>query len=75
VVISDFNVVSVSVTPDEAHAKLVINPDRVLSLSIPEQRLQAVAWRNSKIIQLSSCVQHLQFSSSHGSEVHHVKDY
>jgi hypothetical protein len=37
--------------PDQAHSKLIVDPDRVLPLAIARQRFQAVAWRRPQVTQ------------------------
>jgi len=48
-IVNDFDIVSVSVAPDETNPKLVIDADAMLPGSVTLQRLQAVAWRNPQV--------------------------
>jgi hypothetical protein len=49
-VISDFNIVGISIPKTEADPPLVFDRDRVLILSISLQAVKAVARRNPEII-------------------------
>jgi hypothetical protein len=51
VVIDNLNVMSVPGSPAEADTPLLVDPDAMLSLSVPTKSLQAVARRDSQIIQ------------------------
>jgi hypothetical protein len=50
-VIDNFNVVRIAITPDEAQPPLVIDADAVLSGPVPGQRLQVVGRRLPEILQ------------------------
>ena len=51
-VIHNFNVIGFTVTPDKTNPPLIVNPDTMLSVPISLERLETVAWRNPKILQL-----------------------
>lgn len=68
-IIGNFHVVCVPILPDEAHAELIIDPDSMLASPFPLQGMQPVSGWNFQIIELSSCVQHLQLSPSHGTKI------
>jgi hypothetical protein len=55
-VIDNFNVVRIAITPDEAQPPLVIDADAVLSGAVAGQRLQVVGRRLPEILQ-RGCVQ------------------
>ena len=48
---SDLHVVHVAVSPPKAHPPLIIDPDAVLSLAIPRELLEPVAWWNPQILE------------------------
>jgi hypothetical protein len=62
VVVANFDVGRAGVGPDEAHTKLVIDPDAVLALPVTPERLQPIGWRNPQIIQGLGGVEHGEFS-------------
>jgi hypothetical protein len=49
--------------PNKTDAVLIINSDAVLSLAIPGQRFEAIAWRHPQIIQSSGRMNHIELSS------------
>jgi hypothetical protein len=51
VIIRYRNVVSVPISPNEANPKLVIEPDRILSLPFPSKGMQPVSRWNSQIVE------------------------
>ena len=59
-IVDDFNVQGVTVTPPEADPPLLIDPDAVLAFSIALQSLELIRARNRKIPQISSSIQLLQ---------------
>jgi hypothetical protein len=65
VIVHDFYVVAVTVAPDKADAPLVVDPDRVLTLSLSSQGLQSIARRRSQDSQLSRGVKLQQFAQGH----------
>ncbi len=60
-IVNDFDIVSVSVAPDETNPKLVIDADAVLTGSIALQSLQAVAWRNPQVFKPCGAVESEKF--------------
>ena len=60
VVINNLDVVSLTVSPDEADSILLIDPDDVLVGSIAFQQLQPIATDLSKVIQACRSCQFLQ---------------
>ncbi len=48
-VICDFNLVCIAVTPHEADPELIVDPDAVLSFAVALQWFQAIAGKKSKI--------------------------
>jgi hypothetical protein len=50
-VIADFNVICVTIFKPEPDPPLIVDGNRILSLSIPFKRMQPIAWRISQIIE------------------------
>jgi len=63
-IIHHLHLVQAILPPHEAHAPLVIDPDAVLSLSVPMQGFQAIAGESGQVAQTGSTVQDLQASFS-----------
>jgi hypothetical protein len=62
-VIDNFNVVRIAITPDEAQPPLVIGADAVLSGPIPGQRVQVVGRRLQEILQRGCRSQRTQLAA------------
>jgi hypothetical protein len=60
VVVSEFHVVSLAIAPDETDPPLVVDPDAVLALTIPAQRLEAIAWYDAQFVKALRRVDHLK---------------
>lgn len=54
VVVDDLDGISGAITPDEAEAVLIIDPDAVLTAAISEEGFEAVPGRDSQIIEAGS---------------------
>jgi len=52
VIIDDFHVKSVSVSPRETNTVLIVNSDTELALAVRMQSLKAIAWWNAKVVQM-----------------------
>ncbi len=63
-VIHNFDIMSISITPDEADSPLVIDPDAMLSLSISFQRLKAVSRWDEQEVQVRCGVKLDKFAES-----------
>lgn len=63
VIIDDLDRMRSVVSPNETDAPLVIDPDGVLSGSIPLQRFQAIAWRYPQRQQADGCVKHQELAT------------
>jgi hypothetical protein len=50
--------------PNETNTPLIVDPDRMLSLSIGLQRLKPVAGRHAQIVEELGLVQETEFSQS-----------
>jgi hypothetical protein len=61
-IICDLDIIGVSVDEAEAYPPLVIDGNRVLTLSIPPQPVQTVARGNSQVIEAGSIIDVLQAS-------------
>jgi hypothetical protein len=61
-VIDDLDLVSVSLTPCEANAPLIVDADAVLAFAVTFQSLQSVARQRRKGAQIGRGVEHIQFS-------------
>ena len=59
----------VPVTPDEADAILIVDPDAVLALPIASKRLKAIAWKDGQITKLACRVQLLELALRHPRHV------
>ena len=62
VVIDDFHVVRIAVTPAEADAPLVIDPNAVLSFAFAFERLQPVCRGNTQIVERGRGIEHAQLA-------------
>ena len=51
-VVDDFNVFRSSINPAETDTPLGVDPDGMLSSSVPTQRLQPVAGRNPQVLKV-----------------------
>lgn len=57
-VVSYFDIVSIAIPPNEAHPKLIIDPNAVLAFSISHQSFQPIAGRGPQIFKGSGGVKH-----------------
>jgi len=64
-IIRDFDIVGIAISPHKANSPLIVDANAVLALAIASQRFQAVAWRRNQIAQLSRDVQLAQLSLCH----------
>jgi hypothetical protein len=56
-VISHFDVGWSFGRPSEANPELVVDPDRILSLAVPLERFQSVAWWQPQVAQINSGIE------------------
>ena len=61
-IIDNFHLIGVCIFPKKTEAVLVIDAEAPLSFSGTLQRLQAISWRNTKIVQRTCPVENPQFS-------------
>ena len=57
-IVGDFHIQGIAVSPAEADPPLIVDPDAVLTLSIPGQLFKAIPGRNSQIGQSIGGVKH-----------------
>jgi hypothetical protein len=69
VIVHDFDVVGVTLLPDEAQAIAVVDADAVLSFTVTVQFLQAVARWDAQIIQADGGVQDEQFAQGRALQI------
>ena len=62
VIVGEFNVECVTISPPETEAPLPVDADAVLSRAIASQLLQSIPRRNPQLSQLSNRLEELQFS-------------
>jgi hypothetical protein len=58
VIVGDFHIEGITVFPAEANPPLIVDPDAVLTLSIPGKPFEAIPGRHSQIGQGIGCVEH-----------------
>ena len=68
-VIHEFDIMSISTTPDEADSPLVIDPDAMLPLPISFQRLQAVSWWDEQKVQVCCGMKLDKLTESHPLDI------
>jgi hypothetical protein len=61
VVVDDLYVFRSFLGPDEAHPELIVDSDRMLSLTIPAQSLKPISRRRAQIIQINRSVKIAKF--------------
>ena len=60
-VICDFDVVCVAISPSETDAPLFVNADTVLSCSVSFKGFEVIAWRDAECIECSAGVESEEF--------------
>ena len=60
-IVNNLDLLGVGSGPAEADAPLVVDPDGMLSATIPFERLQMVAWRQIEECQFDGSIEQLQF--------------
>jgi hypothetical protein len=61
VIVDDFDIVAMALTPDKTDSPLIIDPNRVLPFPIASQCFQLISWRRSQNAQLRRSVNLEQF--------------
>jgi len=64
-IVDDLDIICIAIPPTEADPPLVVNSYRVLALTIPMQRLQAIAGWRRQITDFRGSVNLPEFSSGH----------
>jgi hypothetical protein len=65
-VVHYFHVIGVVIMPDEANPELIVNPDTVLSRTVPLEGFQAITGRAPQILQIFRGIQYQQFAQGRG---------
>ena len=68
-VIGDFYIISVTVSPDKADSVLIVDANAVLAFPVSRQRFEMIAWEDCKVAQLTRAVQLHQLSLGNSSDV------
>jgi hypothetical protein len=68
VIIHDFHVVGIAITPNKADVPLVVDADAVPPFSIASQSFQAIPWRRPQITELGGNIQLPQLTLGHALE-------
>jgi hypothetical protein len=63
VIIDDLYLVSVALSPLETDAPLIVDSDAVLTLTVTVQFLQAIAGRDTQVLQRLRVVQHYELAT------------
>jgi len=63
-IINDFNIKGVTVSPLETNAPLIIDSNAMLPASISRKLLKAIARRYPQVFQDFGCIQDFKFSTS-----------
>jgi hypothetical protein len=58
----DFELVRLPLFPDEADPPAVVDSDTVLALSVSDQLFETISWRDPKVGQFHSRIDHCQFA-------------
>ncbi len=64
-VIDNFDIPGVAVLPFEADSPLIIDSDAVLAFPVILQLLEAIAWRDSEVVEADGSVDLEKFSEGH----------
>lgn len=62
VIVVNFDLIGISVVPDEADAPLVIDPDAVVTRPVAAQLLQSIAGQSGQVTQFLCTVELTQFA-------------
>lgn len=69
VVVDDFYVVGVAVTPSETDTPLVVDPDAVLAFAIAFEGFEPIGRRYAQIVQHAGVPQHAQLAACHRLDI------
>ncbi len=68
-IVDDFDLGAVTVTPYKTNAPLIVYPDAVLARTLALQCLQTIRWWNSQIVESLGRVEHPQLPAGHGLDL------
>lgn len=68
-IIRDFYIVGIAIEKTKANAPLIVDGDRVLSLTVPFELMKSISRRKLQVIQGSSQIDILQLSDRSSSDV------
>jgi hypothetical protein len=69
VIVNDLNVARTFSRPYETDAKLVIDPNTLLTCTIAYKCLQSVSWRDSEIVKRGCSIEHRKLAHCNGLNV------
>jgi thiazole synthase ThiGH ThiG subunit len=67
-IVRRFDVIGIAVSPAQAQAPLLIDPDRVLAGAVALQPFQAIAWRHAQVIKSMSGMQQQELPETRGCQ-------
>jgi hypothetical protein len=62
VIVGDLDIEYVSITPEKADPKLIVDPDAVLSCAVPTQPLESIGGRDTQVSESLCAIQHSEFA-------------
>jgi hypothetical protein len=69
VVVNDFDIMGSIILPYKADTELIVDTDAVLTLPVADEGLQAIARRNSQIVQIRGSFHLIQLAERHAFDV------
>jgi hypothetical protein len=73
-VIHDLDLCRTQRGPDEADAKLIVDPNAMLAEPVAFERFQPITRRNAQIVKFPGSIQHRQLSHGHGFDAYEPPD-
>ena len=73
-IVNDLNVCGTFGRPHETDAKLVIDPNAVLTRTISCKGFQSVSWRDSEIVKRGGSIEHRKLAHCNGLDVDEAFD-
>lgn len=64
-IIDDFDLLRGAIAPNKTDPPLIVNPDAVLTSSVPRQRFQSIPGNGGQIFQLVCGLEHPEFTPRH----------
>lgn len=68
-VVDDLDLFSAAIEPDKTNAPLVVDTDRMLTLSITLQCFETISWRSEQIFEALSLLDHRKFALGRSQNV------